>query len=264
MKEKVFLRFILTVFCNGLLFCLAPVAFGNANQGHYEELFTKGNEAYTKNNFDSAIIYYEGIVNAGFESGILYYNLGNSYYKKRNIPAAILYFEKAKKLVPDDSDVLFNLQLANQQITDMIEPLPDFFLNQWWKTIISSASVDAWGRWSIVFAFYSVIMLMFFIFSESAGFRKLFFWSGLTGLIFTVFTLYFAFEQEKNLVENNEAIVFSSTVTTKSSPGDNSTNLFVIHQGTKVKILERVNGWIKIAIPDGNIGWIISEEVREI
>lgn len=246
------------------LFFLFFPASAEDNMEHYERVFARANEFYSAGKFDSALVLYQSIVDAEYESEVLYYNLGNSCYKMKNIPAAILYYEKAKKLKPDDADVFFNLQLANQQITDKIEPLPELFVTRWWKGMISSMSVDGWGKWTLVFFFYSVIMLTLFILSASAGFRKTSFWSGLAGVILSAFSFSIALKQEKLLTKNNEAIVFAPSTTSKSSPDENSTNLFVIHEGTKVKILEKLNEWIKISIADGNIGWIDAGDVREI
>lgn len=239
-------------------------AWSNENTGYYEDLFSQANEFYSKTKYDSSIFLYESIVNAGYESANLYYNLGNAHYKKKNIPAAILYYEKAKKLEPGDGDILFNLQLANQQITDKIEPLPELFLSKWWNEIISSAPADAWGKWVLILSFYAAAMFAFFIFSGQVFFRKIFFWSGIAGIILALFTWSFALKQEKLLTESHEAIVFAPSITTKSSPDEGSTNLFVIHEGTKVKILEKVSNWYKISLADGNIAWMKAEDAMEI
>lgn len=236
----------------------------NGNVSYYENILKLGNDAYSKGNYDSAIVYYESIINAEYESASLYYNLGNSYYKRKNLPNAILYYERSKKLEPDDSDLSFNLQLANQQITDKIEPLPVLFLTRWWNEIISSASVDSWGKWAIILSFYTMVMFVFFVLSDSILLRKIYFWSGIFGITLMIFSFSFAVRQQSLITKENEAIVFSPSVTTKSSPDENSTNLFVIHEGTKVNILEKVNDWCKISLPDGNIGWMRMEEMRVI
>ncbi len=193
-------------------------SFGNENISHYENLFQHANEYYSKGNYDSAIIMYRNIVNAEYESVSLYYNFGNAYYKMKNIPSAILYFEKAKKLAPDDNDVLFNLQLTNQQITDKIEPLPELFYKKWWNEIISAAAMDSWAKWTIILAIYALLMFVFFVLAESVTFKKIYFWSGIAGIIFAVFSFSFAMKQEKFLIESNEAIVFSSSITAKVRP----------------------------------------------
>ncbi len=244
--------------------CNLQSASANENISHYENIFKLGNEAYSKGNYDSAIFYYESIINADFESASLYYNLGNAYYKMKYLPNTILCYEKSKKLKPDDSDNAFNLQLANQQITDKIEPLPEIFYLKWWNEIISSASVDSWGKWAIILSFYAMLMFSFFVLSDSATMKRIYFWSGIVGIFLLIFSFSFALKQQSLITKESDAIVFSPSVTTKSSPDENSTNLFVIHEGTKVKILEKVDDWCKISLPDGNIGWIKKEEIRVI
>lgn len=249
---------LLFVLCNFQQVC------ANEDFSHYENVLRMGNDAYTKGKYDSAVVLYESIVNAEFESASLYYNLGNAFYKMKRLPDAIWYYEKAKKIEPGDRDISFNLQLANQQIIDKIEPLPELFFTRWWKEIISSASVDAWAKWTLILSFYSFLMFAFFMVSFTVSFRRIFFISGIAGLFMAVLTFSFAFKQEKYYQSENEAIVFSPSVTTKSSPDETSTNIFVIHEGTKVKILEHLNGWSKITLPDGNIGWLKSEEIKAI
>lgn len=256
-------RLVKSIFCFFAILNFTSVT-GSENAAHYEDLFRQANEFYSKANYDSSILYYESIAGAEYESANLYYNLANACYKKKNIPAAVLYYEKAKKLKPDDGDILFNLQLVNQQITDKIEPLPELFLTKWWNGFISSAPVDSWGKWVIILAFYAAVMFAFFIFSGQVIFRKIFFWSGVAGIILAVISFSFALKQEKLITESHEAIVFAPSITAKSSPDENSTNLFVIHEGAKVKILEKVSDWYKISLADGNIGWIKEENVKEI
>ena len=264
--DKKMIRFYLAGAVGILLVLISEIqnSFGNENISHYENLMKQGNEFYAKGNFDSAVVVYQNIINADFESANLYYNLGNAYYKMKNIPSAILFFEKAKKLDQGDNDILFNLQLANQQITDKIEPLPEMFLTKWWNGIISSVSMDSWAKWAIILAFYAMFMFMFFNLSEAAWLKKLYFWTGVAGISLAILSFTFALKHEKLISENAEAIVFSPSVTAKSSPDDNSTNLFVIHEGIKVKILEKVSDWYKISLPDGNIGWMKKEDVKGI
>lgn len=245
-------------------FFFSHFAEGNENAEHYENLFRMANDAYSRGQYDSALAGYQAILNADFESSSLYFNIGNAFYKTKKIPSAILYYEKARKLQPNDNDVAFNLLLANQQITDKIEPLPELFFIRWWNGVVSSASMDSWARYAIIFCFYTFSMFVFFVFSVSGSFRKLFFWSGIAGVFMAILSFSFALKQESNILGEKEAIVFAPSVTTKSSPDESSTNLFLIHEGTKVKILEKLNDWCKISLLDGNIGWIKEGQIRHI
>ncbi len=247
-----------------LLGSICQSALGNDSISDPAKNLKLANEAYSRGAFDSAAYLYETIMKAGFESTAIYYNAGNSYYKMKNIPYSILYFEKAKKLDPEDADNNFNLQMANQQIIDKVEPLPEFIITKWWKQLISSSPADSWGTWFLVFIYYSMAMLTFFVFSPSSFWKRVLFSSGIIGIILACFCFTFGSIQKERTSENIEAIVFTPSITTKSSPDENSTNLFVIHEGSKVRIMETVNEWCKISLPDGNIGWMRSEELKQI
>lgn len=234
------------------------------NEAYYQQKLTEGNKLYSENKFIEAKTLFLEVVNANYESASLFYNLGNTYYKLNDIAHSILYFEKAKKINPGDVDVLFNLEIANQRITDKIEPLPELFLTKLWYGFIHSQSADGWGKWTLVLIFWSALSIALYLFSFSLIWRKLFFYNGIISFAIAVVTLFFAFTQDKLSTEANQAIVFTPTLTVKSSPEASGTNLFVIHEGTKVKIVETVNDWYKIVLLDGNIGWLKKSDVKTI
>lgn len=250
---------VVVVLLAGRFSCIAQ-----DNIAHYETKYLQANKQYSNGAYDSAVMVYEEIISAGYESSVLYFNLGNSYYKLKQVPMAILYYEKAKKLAPDDSDILFNLQLANQHIVDKFEPLPELFYSVWWNKLINAASVDKWGMWVFFSLLYAATVMILFAFSSSVFIRKFLFASGIIAIVISCFSFVFAWQQEAMVTSNSEAIVFTPTVTVKSSPDDNSTSLFVIHEGNRVKLMETVNDWYKIALLDGNVGWLRKDDVKEI
>lgn len=238
--------------------------FAEEGNNHYGLLFQQANQHYTNGEFEQASALYTEIANADYESGELYYNLGNSYFKIGMIPVAILYYEKAKKLSPSDKDIEFNLQLANRRITDNIDPLPEFFTTKIWNNLINATSVDNWGNWTIIFIFWGLLSVTLYLLSNSVFLRKIFFLVGVVSIAFSAISYFSAMEQESKLMAKSEAIVFTPTITVQSSPDENSTDLFVIHEGTKVKLLQEVNGWYKISLLDGNIGWLKRADVEVI
>jgi len=214
------------------------------------------NAAYSKNNFDRAIKLYKDIDDKGYEAMELYYNLGNSYFKTNNIPAAILYWEKALKLKPNDDDIKFNLKVANSRISDKIDPLPEIFIKRWWRNACNIFSSNSWATITLISFFVFLVFLTVFRLSRSLGLRKTSFYLSIIFLFISLLTASFAYQQYKNLKSHDEAIVFTPTVTIKSSPDENSTDLFVIHEGLKLQLLDNISDWYKIKIPNGSIGWL--------
>jgi tetratricopeptide (TPR) repeat protein len=227
-------------------------------------LFEQANDLYKKANYDSAISIYESIEKSGFESAELYFNLGNSYYKKKQIASAILNYERAKLLSPNDEEINFNLQLAQTLIVDKINILPEFFVKRWWRNFSEIYSSDSWAWMSIGLFIITLICILIYLFSNRIVLKKV---SFIFGIIFIFFSI-IAFSHSCRLKSVNEskksAIVMTATITIKSSPDDTGTDLFVLHEGTKVWVIDEVGEWIRIKIADGNNGWLKKEDIERI
>lgn len=226
--------------------------------------FAKANEAYAQEMYAEAIELYEQIIAVKYESAELYFNLGNAYFKQGEIPSAILNYEKAKKLKPNDDDIDFNLNVANTKIVDKIEPVPELFLWQWWRSFCNIFSADTWAKTSVAFMILFFILLGLYLFSKLMPIRKTAFYSGIIILFLSLFTFIVAYQKYHVLTAQQEAIVFSPTITIKSSPNPNSVDLFVLHEGSKVKIIEQVGEWSEIKIANGSVGWLPNEALKKI
>ena len=222
------------------------------------------NTAYAKNDFQKAITLYQSIVDSDYEASDLYYNLGNSYFKTSDIPPAILYWEKALKLSPNDEDIDFNLKVANTLIADKIEAVPELFIKEWWKSLCNLFASNTWTKIGLVDFFIFIILLAFFRLSRSLALRKSSFWIGMVFLFFSLLSLGIAYTQYQSNIAHKEAIVFTPSLTVKSSPDEKSTDLFVIHEGLKIELLDNVGDWYKIKIANGSIGWIVEDDFRRI
>jgi tetratricopeptide (TPR) repeat protein len=229
-----------------------------------DSLVELGNRAYNNANYQQAIENYLSVIDVGYGSAGLFYNLANSYFKLNDIPSAILYYEKALKLNPKDEDINFNLRLANSRIIDKIEPVPEFFLKKWWKQTVHLMGPDQWARLAIAFFVVFLILLSMFIVSRSVTLRKTAFWMGTILLAAFVFSIYTGYYGHLEIKQQHEGIIFTPTVTVKSSPAENSVDLFVIHEGTKVRLLDEVEQWTEIRIANGSVGWIRSEDYQPI
>ncbi len=216
----------------------------------------QANAAYNMGNYDSARIVYEKILSTDVESVHLYFNLGNTYYKMHEYPMAIYYYEKALKLDPSNEEVQTNLAIANQAIVDKIEPVPQSFIVKVWCATRALLFGDQWAWCSI--AFFALLLASAFLFlrSHKIGVRKLGFFAGIVFLLAFVLSVVFAAQQKHASETQDQAIIMAPTVTVKSSPNTDSVDLFVLHEGTKVTVQESSDGWNKVKIANGSVGWL--------
>jgi len=227
-------------------------------------LAARARKAYDASQFPQALQLYEKILNSGNESAVLYYNLGNAYFRNNEIPSAILYYEKALKLEPNLENIRHNLKIANTRITDKVEVVPELFFKRWWKAFLDILGIDQAGITLILLLTLALFSTAIYLVSNSIGVRKVAFWSGLSLFILLFIALFATLEKEHQLNFHHEAIVFNPTVTVKSSPDLSSTDIFVIHEGIKVELLDQIGEWQEIRIANGSIGWIKSSDIKLI
>lgn len=243
---------------------ISSFALAGESKVYYEALFGKANEQYANGEFEGATGTYMEILDAGYESQQVYYNLGSAHFKRNDIPATILYYERALRLAPSDDDILFNLRLANQRIVDKIQPLPELFYARWWEALVNSYPADRWATMFLLALFSGFLLLTLFVIVRRVALRKLCFWSATVILFLSLIALTCNIQQMSRLTNELEAIVFTPTVTVMSSPKDASTKLFVIHEGAKIQLLETIGDWHKISLADGNIGWLKKSDLEII
>jgi tetratricopeptide (TPR) repeat protein len=240
------------------------VVNGFANEQKAKEYLQKGNERYSNSKYDAAIEAYQKVDSLGFESAALYYNMGNAYYKLNKISHAILYYERAQRLAPGDEDINFNLKMARANTVDKIEKLPDFFLNRWLASLADAMSSKGWSVFFITSFLILLAFLGLFLFSARRGLRKFGFSFAVITLVLCIFSFIFADTQKSELASRKQAIIMAPTITAYSEPDLASTELFNLHEGTKVTIIEKSDNWRKIKIDDGNIAWIKANHMEVI
>jgi len=229
-----------------------------------QALFEKGNAAYVKAQYKDAIADYQEVLNQGYQSAAVYFNMGNANYKNGDITSALLFYEKAHKLSPGDEDINFNIRFVNSKTTDKIDEAPEFFLTKWWHGFILSVSVKALAQLSVLFVLIGSALLALYFFTNSVTIKKASFYVSIILFFVALFTIFIANRQVSYFDGHKQAIIFSSTVNVKGSPADQSAILFVLHDGTKVNVLDNVNGWVKIKLANGNQGWIKGTDVKAI
>lgn len=226
--------------------------------------FDKANSLFTESKYEESITSYNEIINTGVESAKLYYNLGNAYYKSGNLPRAILNYERALLLAPHDKDIRYNLEMSNMQITDKLETVGDFFLTAWFKGFKNKTKSDTWAIISILSFAISILGLGLFLFSRKRAIKQVSFSTALLMFIVAFIAFNFSASQKDKLINRNSAIIFEPSVSVKSSPSAGGTDLFILHEGTKVNILEELGEWKRIVISDGNEGWMPASAMEVI
>jgi tetratricopeptide (TPR) repeat protein len=216
----------------------------------------KANTAYMAGRYQDAIGAYLSVVSEGYESADLYYNIGNAYFKLSDIPHAILWYERARRLDPGNEDVVFNLNVANSRITDKIEPLPELFYRRWFRMLIDQFSADGWAKAGIALLLLSLLLGTVYIASKVLIIRKIGFWSAFSSLVVSFIFLFFGWSSYDSVQSDRSAIIMSPTVTIKSSPDEKSTDIFVLHEGSKVRLIDHIGNWYEIRIASGSVGWI--------
>ena len=198
-------------------------------------------------------------------SAELYYNLGNAYYRTENITRAVLNYERALLLSPGDRDIRFNLQLAQSKTIDKIVPESEMFFITWYHSLVNLMSVDGWARMAVFSLALVIVLFLIYLFSEPVWLRKVGFFGGMFLLVVFVLSNIFAWQQKQNLLFRKGAIVTSTSVTVKSTPAKNGTDLFILHEGTKVSITDgSMKDWKEIRLADGKEGWIESNKIEMI
>ena len=229
-----------------------------------EKSWDAANKAYQEADYKRAETRYRAILEQGLHSAKLYYNLANTLFKQEKLGEAILYYNKALRLSPADEDVRHNLEYAENSTKDSIEQIPEFFLFAWIRAVRNLMSCDGWTIFSLVILVIGLAAALFYLLAQRISTRKAgFYVMVLAALLFLVATLFANYER-KAIVNHNEAIVMSSAVSVKSSPDRAATELFVLHEGTKLSIGERMDGWVEVRIADGRKGWIESSRIAEI
>ena len=224
----------------------------------------EADSAYAEEHYQKAAALYEQLLQQGV-SADLYYNLGNSYYRMDNIPKAVLNYERALLLSPGDKDIRFNLQMARSKTIDKITPESEMFFVTWYRSLVNMMSVDGWARLALVSLLVAIILALAYLFADAIWLRKMGFFGGILLLFVFLFSNLFAWQQKHNRQTQQGAIIIRSAVSVKSTPAKSGTDLFILHEGTRVTVTDAtMREWAKIRVADGKEGWLETREIEKI
>ncbi len=227
------------------------------------ELFQKGNAAYQSKDYQKAIGYYESASKEGSSSS-LEFNLGNAYFKEKQFAKSILHYERAQRLAPNDEDIQFNLRVASVKTVDKIDVMPQIFYERWWITFTQRMNERSWSLLFIGSIWLIFIACFVYFFATTIRTRKIALGFSFVSLLVAVL-LYFTASFRKHIeYDSDAAIVMTTSVYVKSSPDEKGNDLLILHEGTKVELLDELGEWKKIKIANGTVGWINSATIEKI
>ena len=246
------------------LFFLLSLIVNSIVAQSLEDNFYAANDFYKNEKFEKAIELYHQIASQGKISMELYYNLGNSYYKINKVGPAIYYYEKALKINPLNEDVKNNLIFAKRLALDNIEELPQNIFQKFNKQYLQKLSYNQWAIVAVVFLFLTFILFLLFYFVFSSFIKRVFFGFSILSFLFLIISFSITYNQFYFDKNNKEAIVFAEKISVKNAPTMNSEEVFILHEGTKVFVLDALDNWKKIKLADGKQGWINAKEIKEL
>ena len=229
-----------------------------------DSLITRANLYYANGMYEDAAKLYQQVADSGYAAAELFYNLGNAYFKAHDIPHAILYYERAHLLDPGNEDIKYNLDLARTYVTDRTDVLPRFFLVAWYHWFLERLPANGWALLSMITFISGLVFLTLYVFAFRTRLKKTGFVTGVVLVVFSALSFLFAWQSRNILTSHNHAIVMSPAVTVKSSPGEEGTDLFVIHEGMKVAVEDSVDHWMEIRLEDGSKGWLPEKTITKI
>ena len=228
------------------------------------ELFQRAEMEYKEARYGNAIRLYDSLLHAGYTDVRVYNNLGNAYFKTGNHAKSRLQFERAFLLAPDDQDIRHNLQVVTARLPDRIETVPQFFLVQWWNDIKRDQSLPALFSWSCLFLSLVCACAIVYYWFEALLIRRLMFFTGIFFTLLFCLNVFVLLDKQEDLAAHRMAIVMENSLPVKSTADKTAVDLFVIHEGLKVEIIDSIDHWIKIRLSDGKYGWVHSRSVERI
>jgi len=235
-----------------------------AQNAYVDSLLKAGNRAFQSKNFEKAVDNYEKILDEGYESSELYYNLGNAYYKLGALGKAILNYERALKLDPGNEDARYNLQIANAHISDKINPVPKFFLTEWKEDLLEFFEPQTLAV--IVSVLFALVLFFFYLFKfgKTVAARKNGFAFGFASIVLLILFAFLFYGKINQLETEKYGVILAKEVSVRVSPDENAKTAFIIHEGLKIRLEDKVGEWINITLPDGKKGWAKSSVLEMI
>lgn len=226
--------------------------------------FEKGNELYRKEKYAEAAQMYENVLKTKKHSAELYFNLGNSYYKLNKVAPAVYNYEKALLLDPGDKEIENNLRFAHKMMVDEVKEVPKVGFRKMIADFTSTFSYDTWAWIAVSFAIGFLLFFCGYYFSATTLLKRIFFLGMFVIAFGIIISILSAIFEKDRMASERPAIIFAAIVSVKSEPKASATDAIVLHEGTKVNVLETLDNWVKVELPDGSDGWLENSAIKEV
>lgn len=227
-----------------------------------QSLFERANAAYNAGEYANAIKSYEQILENGEHSAAVYYNLGNAHYKLNHIAPSIYNYEKALLLKPNDAEIKNNLGYANNMTLDAIDVMPEVGLSKFYNAFVHWQSFDQWGYIAVVFMVLFVLLYIAFHFFHYSTRKRIAFILSLFCIIFSIVSAGLGFANYSDFKNDQPAVVFDTEIAVRPEANERGQAVFTLHEGTKVQVLEALDGYHRIEIADGKTGWVPEGSIK--
>jgi tetratricopeptide (TPR) repeat protein len=211
-------------------------------------------EAYSKGEYAQALALYDSL-DKTMGSAALSFNIGNCHMKLGDIPNAILHYERAIRSQPGADDIQSNLDYARSKVVDRVNELPALTLGSLWERLRGGKDVDQWARRSLWACLLTFAFAAGFVFVQHRLGRRILLGSAVLGVLFTCLSAGLAAYRAAEITDRSQAIIMEAKVDVHGEPREGSTTVFVLHEGTKVSVLQEQNGWFEVKLSSGSVGW---------
>lgn len=222
----------------------------------------QADSAYNAGNYIRAIQLYDSLVASGYESATLYYNLGNAYYKNDQVGRAVLNFRRALGLDPSMEDARYNLEVASSRAIDKIDIVPEFFMVSYTRSVRELMSTNGWAAWAIGWFLVALAGAVVWLSIYSLGWRKAGFATMIVSLVLSVVGLWAAWGSYDRVSPGTWGVVVHTATPVVSAPNAEGKDLFVLHEGTTLDVLDRSGEWVEVQIASGEKGWVKAEGIE--
>jgi len=250
-------------FLHPVWLCMALCFSWCMTVGSPDDLFTKANDYYVAKDYDNALKTYQQALNDN-ASAAVFFNMGNCYFKMGSLGKSILYYERAARISPDDEDIQFNLKVANLKAVDKIEVVPPIIYKRWIKSLSEALTMSQWSVTVIILAWLMFLAWAAYLFAASIASRKITF--ALACVVTVLCGISFLFLEGNYRVQTKQkyGVVMAASSYVKSAPDERGNDQFILHEGTKVEVLDELGTWEKIRIANGSVGWLKTADVEII
>ena len=229
-----------------------------------EGLLTAAEQNFRDGQFPMAVANYLSVIEKGEHSSEIYYNLGCAYFQQNQIGKAVLNFARAKALNPKDQDIQYNMELALAKTKDKIEPADKFIITRWLDNLADTQNSTGWAITALVMLALAAAAVVLWLVTEKLSLRKIGFFTGITAFVIFLLALVSGNSAINRENSDAQAVIINNAVSVKSSPSTGGKDIFILHEGTQLEILQSLDDWSEIKLQDGNRGWMQTTALEKL